>query len=114
MPKVATLCIASLLAASALSAIAQNAPVVQSSPRVDVQKPTGPSALGKGQYLLSLYHVIGQDNPQGCTNAGWDCMTNLCRTELGPASGRSEAGCWSQGEGWQCTFTCVIYHPVIP
>ena len=95
-------------------AIAQNAPVFQSSPRVDVQKPTEPSALGKGQYLLSLHRVIGHDNPQGCTNGGWDCMTNLCKAELGPASGRSDAGCWSQGYQWQCTFACVIYHPVIP
>ena len=86
----------------------------QSSPRVYAQKPTAPAEFGKGQYLLTLYHVIGQDSPQGCSNAGWDCMTNLCKSELGPASGRSDAGCWSQGDSWQCTFSCEIYHPVIP
>jgi hypothetical protein len=86
----AILGIAGLLLASSPSAIAQNGPMVQSSPGVSAQKPTAPSELGKGQYLLTIPHVIGHDNPHGCANAGWDCMTNLCKAELGPASGRSE------------------------
>jgi hypothetical protein len=106
--------IASLLLVLSPSAVAQNGLKVQSSPGVSAQKPTAPSELGKGQYLLTIPHVIGHDNPRGCTNAGWDCMTNLCKAELGPASGRSDAGCWSQGDLWQCTFACQIYHPVIP
>jgi hypothetical protein len=106
--------IVGFLAVVASSANAQNAPVFKSSPRVYAEKPTAAAALGKGQYLLTIYHVIGHDNPQGCTNAAWDCMTNLCKAELGPASGRSDAGCWSQGDLWQCTFSCEIYHPVIP
>ena len=106
--------IASLLSVAAGSAMAQNSTTFQSSPRVDLQRPAAPAEFGKGQYVLTVYHVIGQDNPHGCTNAAWDCMTNLCKTELGPASGRSEAGCSSQGSQWQCTFTCTIYHPVIP
>jgi hypothetical protein len=103
-----------LLPVVASPASAQQAPMFQSSPRVYAQKPTAPAEFGKGQYLLTLYHVIGQGSPQGCSNAGWDCMTNLCKSELGPTSGRSDAGCWSQGDSWQCTFSCEIYHPVIP
>lgn len=106
--------IASLLLVLSPSAVAQNGLIVQSSPGVNAQKPTAPSELGKGQYLLTIPHVIGHDNPHGCTNAGWDYMTNLCKAELGPASGRSDAGCWSQRDLWQCTFACQIYHPVIP
>ena len=106
--------IVGLLLTFSSSAVAQNGLVVQSGPAVAPQKPIAPSELGKGQYLLTIPHVIGHDNPHGCSNAGWDCMTNFCKTELGPASGRSEAGCWSQGDIWQCTFACQIYHPVIP
>ncbi len=71
-----------------------------------------PAAAGKPFYIYDTLRVINDTNPKGCSSGNWTCMANLCKTEVGAASWRGDAGCWSQGAKFICYFECGIWREV--
>ena len=67
----------------------------------------GPPPPGKGRYLYTTLRVITNGSPRGCSYANWTCMTNLCKSDLQDTSAwRGWAGCWRDGDNYQCYFEC--------
>lgn len=75
----------------------------------DPQPPTrsAGAATAATKYLFTTLRVINNGNPRGCSYANWDCMTNLCKTDLQDnAAWRGWAGCWREGSSYICYFEC--------
>ena len=63
----------------------------------------------KPQYILNTLRLINQGEPRGCSASNWDCMTNLCKADLGTTAWRGWAGCWTQESAYICYFECSIW-----
>jgi len=69
----------------------------------------GPKATaGAGtKYLYNTLRVIADGNPPGCSASNWNCMSNLCKTDLNDQNAwRGWAGCWTEGAKYICYFEC--------
>jgi Zn-dependent metalloprotease len=64
----------------------------------------GPPA--KTQYLYTSLRVINNGSPRGCGYGNWNCMAQLCKTDLGAAAWRGWAGCWQKSGKYICYFEC--------
>jgi hypothetical protein len=70
------------------------------------RQPVAPTAAGT-KYLFTSLRVVNNGNPRGCSYANWDCMTNLCKSDLQDnAAWRGWAGCWRDGNNYICYFEC--------
>jgi hypothetical protein len=47
-----------------------------------------PEAAGPDRYLYTTLRVVNASGTRGCGYADWNCMTNLCKTDLGSAAWR--------------------------
>lgn len=71
-----------------------------------------PQAAGPNRYLHTTLRVVNASAPRGCGYADWNCMTNLCRADLGSASWRGWAGCHRSNGSWICYFECGLVEQV--
>jgi hypothetical protein len=71
-----------------------------------LDKPTTPAAAGKGFYVRSSLVALNTSAAEGCSNANWNCFSNLCKAKFGTNAWCGYAGCWSQGANWLCYFDC--------
>lgn len=76
------------------------------------EEPSDAEAVGDGaaatgsRYLYTSLRVTTNGNPRGCGYANWNCMTQLCRSDLSDSSAwRGWAGCWRR-DSWICYFEC--------
>ncbi|MEX0320026.1 MAG: M4 family metallopeptidase [Ruegeria sp.] len=60
----------------------------------------------KDSYLFTTLRIISDSGPRGCGYSDWNCMTRLCRTDLGNSAWRGWAGCYRDGSVFQCMFEC--------
>jgi hypothetical protein len=65
-----------------------------------------PQAAGPSRYQYTTLRVVNTSAPRGCGYADWNCMTNLCRSDLGSTAWRGWAGCWRSDGNWICYFDC--------
>jgi hypothetical protein len=63
-------------------------------------------ALAGDQYIYNSLRVITKNAPRGCNSADWQCMTNLCKADLGQSAWRGWAGCDSDNNDFICFFEC--------
>ena len=70
-------------------------------PRPEVPQPAGPN-----RYQYTTLRVVNSGAPRGCGYSDWNCMTNLCKADLGSTAWRGWAGCWSSDGNWICYFDC--------
>jgi hypothetical protein len=71
------------------------------------EEPAAPGASAAGSnYLYSTLRVVNNGNPRGCGYADWNCLSNLCRADLGSTAWRGWAGCWRDGNNYICYFEC--------
>jgi vibriolysin len=92
-----------LQAAKRLGAGYPEADVIYAFSQVGIN--IGPPPTG-GQYLYTTLRVITNGSSRGCSYANWTCMTNLCTSDLGSPAWRGWAGCWRDGDNYQCYFEC--------
>jgi hypothetical protein len=57
-------------------------------------------------YLYTTLRVVSSGGPRGCSYGNWDCMTSLCRADIGASAWRGWAGCQKIGSSWLCLFEC--------
>ncbi len=57
------------------------------------------------RYLYTTLRVVSKSANRGCGYANWNCMTNLCKKDLGTTAWRGWAGCWKK-DSWICYFEC--------
>jgi Zn-dependent metalloprotease len=67
----------------------------------------GGSPVPGGSYAFNTLRVITDSSPRGCSLSNWQCMTNLCKADIGTNASRNWAGCWQNGAKWQCYFECT-------
>jgi len=61
----------------------------------------------KTSYLHTTLRVVNNGNPRGCSYANWNCMTNLCKSDLQDQNAwRGWAGCWQKNNNYICYFEC--------
>lgn len=60
----------------------------------------------KKRYLYTSLRIISSSASRGCGVNDWNCMTNLCKADLGQSAWRGWAGCWKSGSGYTCNFEC--------
>jgi len=71
------------------------------------QAPPPGAGLAGTRYLFTTLRVVNNGNPRGCSYSNWDCMTNLCKSDLQDNSAwRGWAGCWRDGNNYICYFEC--------
>jgi hypothetical protein len=68
--------------------------------------PGPPQAAGPTHYINDTLRVINDGAPRGCGYSDWNCMTNLCKADLGSPAWRGWAGCYRSGGTWICFFEC--------
>ena len=68
---------------------------------------TSPRSL-KDRYLYTSLRVISSSAPRGCRVNDWNCMTRLCKRDLGAEAWRAWAGCWNRGARFTCNFECGL------
>jgi hypothetical protein len=68
--------------------------------------PSLPQPAGPTHYINDTLRVINDGAPRGCGYSDWNCMTNLCKADLGSAAWRGWAGCYRSGGVWICYFEC--------
>jgi hypothetical protein len=96
----------------AIQVSAQQAPTVTIAPTNPALAPPKRAATDPAMYHYNTMRIITKDSVPACARGDWDCMTNLCKTELGPLAGRNNAGCWSvEGGNFMCIFECTIWRP---
>jgi hypothetical protein len=92
-------------------ALQQMAPQYQppQSPQqlVPPQQPAPRSTLAGTKYLFTTLRVVNNGNSRGCNYADWNCMANLCKSDLQDnAAWRGWGGCWREGNNYICYFEC--------
>jgi hypothetical protein len=50
--------------------------------------------------------VITKASPRGCGVFDWNCMSNICTTDLGPTAWRGWAACDPHNDDFICYFDC--------
>jgi vibriolysin len=60
----------------------------------------------KNQYFYNSLRVIADGASRGCSSGNWNCMTNLCKVDLGANAWRGWAGCWQKSGKFICYFEC--------
>jgi hypothetical protein len=74
--------------------------------RRDQRTGTGTGVTAGSRYLYTTLRVVSSGSARGCGYADWNCMTNLCRSDLADTSAwRGWAGCWRR-DSWICYFEC--------
>jgi hypothetical protein len=56
------------------------------------------SAVGSN-YIYNTLRAISNGGTRGCSSGDWNCMTNLCKADLGSNS-------WKEGGNFICYFEC--------
>ena len=65
----------------------------------------GATAAGN-RYIYTTLRVITNAAARGCGYANWNCMTQLCRSDMHDNNAwRGWAGCWKR-DSWICYFEC--------
>lgn len=79
--------------------------IAPSEEPLDAELSAATNAAGS-RYLYTTLRVINNGSSRGCGYANWNCMTNLCKSDLGDSSAwRGWAGCWRH-DAWICYFEC--------
>ena len=59
------------------------------------------------RYLYTTLRIISSGSTRGCNYGDWNCMTQLCKSDLRDNSAwRGWAGCYRDGSSFQCLFEC--------
>jgi vibriolysin len=78
--------------------------VVTAFAAVDIIIPLGQPA----GYIYDTLRVIANGNPRGCNVNDYNCMTNICKGDLGASAWRGWGGCYAKGSVFLCNFECSI------
>jgi leucyl aminopeptidase len=62
----------------------------------------------KDRYLYTSLRIISSSANRGCGYGDWNCMTQLCKADLGTTAWRGWAGCYRDGDPYQCMFECGV------
>ncbi len=65
-----------------------------------------PPPTTKNRYIYTTLRVITNGANRGCGYSDWNCMTQLCKKDLGTTAWRGWAGCYRDGSNFQCYFEC--------
>jgi vibriolysin len=69
--------------------------------------PPPPPPPQASKYLYKSLRVINNGNPRGCSYSNWNCMAQLCKSDLQDQNAwRGWAGCWQKGSNYICYFEC--------
>lgn len=79
------------------------APPEQSEPD---KAPESAATLTGDRYIYTSLRVITSAASRGCGVSNWNCMTNLCKADLGQSAWRGWAGCWRDNSKYICYFEC--------
>jgi len=61
----------------------------------------------QSRYIYDSLRVITKAGSRGCGSGEWNCMTNLCKGDLGASAWRGWAGCRNKSDGdYICLFEC--------
>lgn len=68
--------------------------------------PAPAATLAGDRYIYHTLRVITSGASRGCSSGDWNCMTNLCKSDLGQSAWRGWAGCWKKDSSYICYFEC--------
>ncbi len=68
--------------------------------------PAEAAPLAGDRYFYTSLRVITSASSRGCGVSNWNCMTNLCKADLGQSAWRGWAGCWRDNSKYICYFEC--------
>lgn len=60
----------------------------------------------KHRFLYTTLRTLSSSGSRGCGYADWNCMTNLCKSDLNNLAWRGWAGCHRSDNSWLCLFEC--------
>jgi len=69
-------------------------------------QPTNLQSLAGNSYIYNTLRVINNSASRGCGSGDWNCMTNLCKADLGSDGWRGWSGCDNFSGGYICFFEC--------
>ncbi len=58
------------------------------------------------RYLYTTLRIVSSSASRGCGVNDWNCMTKLCKADLGQSAWRGWAGCWRSNSNYTCNFEC--------
>jgi hypothetical protein len=79
--------------------------VAESEQPQDPGAAVGADLVGS-RYLYTTLRVTTSGANRGCGVSDWNCMTRLCKADLGQSAWRGWAGCWRDGNNFICYFEC--------
>lgn len=62
------------------------------------------ASLAGERYIYTSLRVITTGSSRGCSISNWNCMANLCKSDLGQSAFHGWAGCWRDGSNYICNF----------